>query len=241
MPSPTTSSTTATPVVTSTPKTSASSSSAHTPSANSSTNRLSNGAVAGIVIAVAVGIALITFLVTFFIMRYKQRSKGQRRYRSSEDNELRTPGKKGQTAISKKPFVTEASEGSRTYENYLPQSADDSTVQQKTKAILDQLELHVENFYQKSSSSTPRVDTAQLAVFDSPYLPASLASLLPRSKNKVNVIKHALAFFVTSSILPSSDPARSLLPPEYTLLPNTVTKATSSVPTKAGESYFVSC
>lgn len=235
MPSPTTSSTSATHVVASTPKISASSSSAHTPSANSSTHRLSNGAVAGIVIAVALGIALLTFLVTFFIMRRQQRSQGQRRYRSSEESELRSPKKQDQTTIPKKPLVTEVSEGPGTYENYLPQSADDSTVQQKTKAILDQLELHVENFYRKSSSSTPKIDNAELAVFDSPYLPASLASLLPRSKNRVNVIKHALAQFVTSSISPGSNPAQSLLPPEYALLPNTVTKAMSGVPTKAGE------
>lgn len=219
---------------TTTPK---STSTAHAPSANSSTSgRLSNGVVAGIVIAVAVGIALLTFLVTFIIMRRRQ-SKIKRRYQSSSDSELKTPRRQDQTTTTKKPIVKETSEGSGTYENYLPQSADDSTVQQKTKAILDQLELHVENFYRKSSSSSPKIDDAELAVFDSPYLPSPLASLLPRSKNKVNVIKHALALFVTSSISPSANPARSLLPSEFALLPNTITKSTSSVSAKAGESY----
>ncbi len=141
--------------------------------------------------------------------------------------------------MSKKPFATATSAGSGTYENYLPQSADDKTVQQRVKAILDQFELHIENFYRTSSSSTLKPDNAELAVFHSPYLPASLASLLPRSKNKLNIMKHALAQSVTSSISPSANPARSLLPSEYALLPNTVKKARSSVSTKPGEYRFV--
>lgn len=143
--------------------------------------------------------------------------------------------------MPKKPFVTEASSASGTYENYLPQSADDRTIQQRAKAILDQIELHVENFYRNSSSSAPRPDNAELALFDSPYLPASLTSLLPRSKNRVNIMKHALAQSVTSSISPSAGPARSLLPTEYALLPHTVTSARSGVSTKAGEYFVPSC
>lgn len=224
---------------------SASSSAARASSTTSSTpRRLSNGAVAGIVIAVAAGIALVTFLATFLIMRRQQPSKGKRRHQSSKNSEgfeLRTPGKKDQTSIAKRPFVTEVTDGAGAFESYLPQSADDSIVQQRTKATLDQLELHVENFYQRSSSSTPRIDNGELARFDSPYLPASLAVLLPRSKNSVNVIKHVLALFVTSSISASANPARSLLPSEYALLPNTVTKAMSSVSAKAGEFRFVPC
>lgn len=209
------------------------------PSATASpSNRLSNGAVAGIVVGVALGLALLTFLATFVIMRRQQRSKGKRRYPPSKDSggfELNTPRQQDSTPIPKKPFTTEASGVSGTYENYLPQSADDRTIQQKAKAILDQIELHVENYYRNSSSSASRPDNAELAVFDSPYLPASLASLLPRSKNRVNIMKHALAQSITSSISPSASPARSLLPNEYALLPNTITSARSSVSTKAGE------
>lgn len=208
----------------------------------SPSNRLSNGAVAGIVVGVALGLALLTFLATFVIMRRQQRSKGKRRYPPSKDSggrELDTPRQQDSTPITKKPFTSEASGVSGTYENYLPQSADDRTIQQKAKAILDQIELHVENFYRNSSSSASRPDNGELAVFDSPYLPASLASLLPRSKNRVNIMKHALAQSVTSSISPSASPARSLLPNEYALLPNTITSARSSVSTKAGEYHLI--
>ena len=238
--SPSSPQTSATSVSTTTSQDSASSSSAHTSptnSSNSSPHQLANGAVAGIVIAVALGLSLLTFLATYFLMRRRQQSKGRRRDRSSRDSgelEMKPPRQR-----SKKPFATEASGVSDTYENYLPQSADDRTIHQKTKVVLDQIELHVENFYRNSSSSAPRPDNAQLAVFDSPYLPASLASLLPRSKKKTNIIKHALAQSVTSSISPSASPARSLLPTEYGLLPNTVASAMSTVSTKAGEYRFI--
>lgn len=139
----------------------------------------------------------------------------------------------GSTTTRKKPILTEANGASATYEDYLPQSADDKTIQQRTQSTLDQIELHVENFYRHSSSSALRPDNAELAKFDSPYLPASLATLLPRSNNRRNIMKHALAQSVTSSISPSADPARSFLPTEYTLLPDNGASA------KAGEYRFL--
>lgn len=203
-------------------------------------NRLSNGAVAGIVIGVALGLALLTFLATFLIMR-RRNSKRNRRSRSMRDSrgvELNPPGNRNSTT-PKKPVVTERFGASGTYENYLSQSADDGTIQQKVKSTLDQIELHVENFYRNSSSSAVRPDDAELAVFNSPYLPAPLASLLPRSNNRVNIIKHALAQSITSSISPSASSAHSLLPAEYALLPSTVSSARSSVSNKAGKYRFV--
>lgn len=213
--------------------TSASSHTSPTHSSTPSTDRLANGTVAGIVVGAALGLALLTFLATFLIMRRQKHSKGKQRYGSSKERGgLELEAK----PLPKKPLVTETSDATGTYENYLPQSADDKSIQQKAKATLDQIELHVENFYRNSSSSALRPDNAELVVFDSPYLPTSLASLLPRSKNKVNIMKHALAQYVTSSISPSANPPRSLLPPEFGLLPNTVTSARS---TKAGEYRFV--
>ena len=191
-----------------------------------SNNRLSNGAVAGIVVGVALGLALLTFLATFVIMRRQQRSRSRRSYRPARDSGTY---EMGSTTTRKKPILTEANGASATYEDYLPQSADDKTVQQRTQSTLDQIELHVENFYRHSSSSALRHDNAELTKFDSPYLPASLATLLPRSNNRSNIMKHALAQSVTSSISPSAGPARSFLPTEYTLLPDNGASA------KAGE------
>ncbi|CAF9942007.1 hypothetical protein IMSHALPRED_003148 [Imshaugia aleurites] len=226
-----------------TPSTAAPQKATSSKSTNTSRTSVSSSSTPTSTPGAALGLAILTFLATFVIMRRQQRSKGKRRNQSSKDSgglELNTPQQQQPTPASKTPFVTETSGASGTYENYLPQSADDKTIQQKAKSTLDQIELHVENFYRNSSSSAPRPDNAELAVFDSPYLPAPLTSLLPRSKNKVNIMKHALAQSVTSSISPSASPARSLLPTEYVLLPNTITSARSSVPAKAGSTQIMS-
>lgn len=176
-------------------------------------------------------------------MRRRQHSKGKRSSRSLRDSrglELRAPRHQDPIeAPPKNAFVAETSGASETYEKYVSQSADDDTIKQKAKSTLDQIELHIENFYRNSSSSTVWPDDAELAVYNSPFLPAALASLLPRSKNRVNIMKHALAQSVSSSISPSASSAQSLLPAEYALLPNTVMSARSSVSTKAGEYRFV--
>ena len=192
-------------------------------------HRLSNGTVAGIVVGAAIGIALLTFLATFAIMRRQRQSKNKRRLRFSEDRRgvaLGRPQHQGSTGVS------------RTRDSYLPQSADDRTIQQKVRSTLDQIELHVENFYRNSSSSALRPDNKELAVFDSPHLSASLASLLPHSRNKLSIIKHALVQSVTSSISPTADSARSLIPTEYTLLPSTITSTKSSVTLKPSKDHL---
>ena len=192
-------------------------------------DRLSNGAVAGIVIGAALGLALITFLATFIIMRRQRYSRKKKRSRSAGDSNgfgLDPPRHQG------------TSDASGTYGNHLPQSADDTTIQQKVRSTLDQIELHVENFYH-NSSSTSRPDNVELAKFDSPYLSASLDSLLPRSRNNVNIIKHALAQSVTASISTSVRSTRSLLPTEFTLLPNTITSTRSSVTLKPGQYHLM--
>ena len=207
-------------------------------------NRLSNGAVAGIVIGIALGLSLLTFLVTFFIMRRQRLTKGDRRHRSTKEGggfELNKTRGQDPMTTSGTPSTTVAPTASGTYEAHLPQSADDRTIQQEVRATLDQIELHVENFYRNTSSSSSRPDSANLAVFNSPYLPASLASLLPQAKNRVNLMKHALMQSATSSISPSAGPTRSFLPTEYTSLPSTIASARSSVPAKAGECHFTQC
>ena len=191
-------------------------------------HRLSNGTVAGIVVGAALGLALITFLATFAIMRRQRQSKSKKRSRYSGDGRRvgLPPQHQGSTGVS------------RTHDNHLPQSADDRTIQQKVRSTLDQMELHVENFYRNPSSSTLRPSNGELAVFDSPYLSAPLASLLPHSKNKLNIIKHALVQSVTSALSPTADPTRSLIPTEYTLLPSTITATKSNVTLKPGKYHL---
>ena len=191
-------------------------------------HRLSNGTVAGIVVGAALGLALITFLATFAIMRRQRQSKRQKRSKYSGDGRR----------VGLPPQHQDSTGVSRTHDNYLPQSADDRTIQQKVRSTLDQMELHVENFYRNPSSSTLRPSNGELAVFDSPYLSAPLASLLPHSKNRLNIIKHALVQSVTSALSPTADPTRSLIPTEYTLLPSTITATKSNVTLKPGKYHL---
>ena len=209
---------------------SSNSTSASGPSSSALPNhRLSNGTVAGIVVGVALGLALITFLVTCAVMRRQRQSRNKKRSRLSGDR----------TGVALRPPRHHGPSGaSPTHDNYFPQSADDKTIQQKARSTLDQIELHVENFYRNSSSSAHRPDNRELALFDSPYLSASLASLLPHSRNEVNIIKHALAQSVISSLSLTADSKRSLIPTEYTLLPSAITSTKSSVTLKPGKCHF---
>lgn len=202
-----------------------------------SDHRLTNGTVAGVVIAVAVGFALVTSLATFFITRRRKRSEGRDRHTKSEKSGA--PESKGvrqqeQASKPKVPLMTPMASASAAFENYIPQPADDATVKHNVNTIMDQIELHVENFYQNSSAAPSTRNNAELALFDSPYLAASLASLLPRSKNKTHLVKHALAQHIISSISPTSSHAKSLLPQEFVLLPDAIRSAKTGG--KPGES-----
>ena len=193
-----------------------------------SNHRLTNGIVAGIVIAVAIGFAVVASLTTLFITRRRKDSEGRVRHTQSEKSSASEPqsGKQQeQDSGPKVPFKTPISSAPAVFEKHIPQSADDATVKHNVNTIMDQIELHVENFYQNSPASSSTNYKTELGLFDSPYLVASLASLLPKSKNKTNLVKHALAQHVISSISPTSDYAKSLLPPEFVLLPNTIRSA----------------
>ena len=206
----------------------------HSPSGH----RLSNGAVAGIVVGVAVGLAFLTFLLTFLFMRRRGVSSGKRHHGGSNKRGIPASGSVGQQARGsepKKPLFTETSSGSDSLDNFLPQSADDKTVQNNVTTTLDQIELHVENFYQNTPAPGAGSADAELATFNSPYLPNPLATLLPQTSNKVLLIKHALAHFVSSCISATAGPDWSLLPDDFVLLPSTIRSATSSRSMRPGE------
>ena len=202
----------------------------------SSDHRLANGTVAGIVIGVALGLALVTFLATFMYIRRRSDSatKGKR---GALDTGV--VGQRYQDSESKGPSVTETPSGSASIDSFLPQSADDKTIHTNVKTTLDQIELHVENFYQNAASSSTKFADAELAIFNSPYLPKSLAALLPQTNNQVPLIKHALAYFATSCISTTASPDWSLLPKAFVLLPSAIRAASSTSSTKPGKSFYI--
>ena len=134
-----------------------------------------------------------------------------------------------------KHAVTHIGYGPTSYESYLPQSADDMAIRQRTKNILDQVELHVENFYQNAQNPDSRSTDKELALFNSPQLLEPLPSLLEYSADKVSPIKHALAHLVTSSISMNAKPTESLLPAELLALPNSLALTKPAAQTKPGK------
>lgn len=192
-----------------------------------SESRLSNSAVAGIVIGVGIGLALISSLLTYVILRHRKNSS------KPESGDLRAlrPGDEMQQSSQssrldpKAPLVTQVFNNTSSFEGYLPQSADDRTLQNKVKTTLDQLELHVENFYQNGPGSGSRNMDGAIAMFDSPSLPNQLATLLTQTANATPLIKHALAYYMVSSISLDGSTDSTLLPAEFVLLPSTVDAA----------------
>lgn len=190
---------------------------------------LASGTVAGIAVAVGLGLALATFIATFLVMRRRRTSR-----RKQTVFELADTNRQNSLSEPKKMLATEAPKPSNTLEDYLPQSADDKTVENNVKTMLDQVELYVENFYRNDPGlSSVRLHT-DMAVFNSPHLPNSLATLLLQSTHATFLIKHALAQCITSSISPRSRPGSSLLPDEFILVPTAAESTRNSESKKPG-------
>lgn len=125
---------------------------------------------------------------------------------------------------------------SRVVDDYLPQPADDKTVQTRTKTIFDQIELFVENFCQSKLSSGAGEVSAELSAFDSPNLSKPLVSSLPRVKDAHSLIKHSLVHFIMCQISPATATEKTLLPADLALLFD----ATNVNARKAGQLDFIS-
>ena len=208
-----------------------------TPKSPSQTDgRLPNGSVAGIVIGVAVAVALVTFLITFFVVRQKQMSPSARLHKEPKSHSRRSGGggvgsrygltrHQNQGSQNSEPAPLDALKDLTSYEVHLPQSADDNTLKKRTATVLDQIELHVENFYRKSAVDSVNLTETAIERFDAldtGHLSASLASLVPRAKNILPLIKHTLAHMATSAISTSIQPKWSLLPNDLALIPRAV-------------------
>ena len=221
------------------PRATSTSTHAPTPKPTShSDNRLSNGTVAGIVIGVAIGLALLTFLITFFIMRHKQGSRGKRHQKGAlEQTPLESGSMRNQNKSSKPkvPMVAETAIGSGSYESFLPQSADDRTVQNRARTLLDQIEDHVDSFYVDGRDPQIALREADVKTFDSAHLSDSLVNLLPRTRKVIPILKHALCHTATSAISTNSQSRWPLLPDEFVLLPQAIASSKHNESTKPGE------
>ncbi|KAK5129853.1 hypothetical protein LTR08_002761 [Meristemomyces frigidus] len=176
------------------------------------------GALAGGIVGAALAAALLSILITVLCMRARnttQAESSRRRRRSHRSNSGNSPG------LLAGPEKTVSAIDERLWEQYLPQSLDDRTVQRLLKGLFDQLQLHVENFYQAGHVKVDQDVAATLAELQTPYLPGSVATTITSSRSSMPVIKHCLVYMVTQSIV-NTGYKHCLLPTEYTIVASNV-------------------
>lgn len=110
--------------------------------------------------------------------------------------------------------------------NYIPTPADDKTVESRILTVFDHLALHVENYYTSSPPSNSESEhlsrcAAMLSNYNSPFLPAPVASLLSQSNDREPIIKHCLVQSLISATFhaapsTSGSEVTSFLPPPFT-------------------------
>lgn len=194
---------------------------------------LKPGVVAGVVVGVAIGVAILAVLATFLTMRQVRRNRGRRGGHGFP--EQRSIGKSDGSTEGKQPLTRDVSVGRPALEDFLPQAADDRTVQSKTKTILDQIELFVENFCQAQPSSHAGILSPELSSFGSPSLHGPLPELLKQSQDATPIIKHVLANYIVTAISTGNSPQDTLLPTEFSLFLNRVMTNGTHTTKKAGE------
>ena len=211
---------------------------ATTDTSNPSSNRLTNGTVAGIVVAVAIGLALITFLLTFLIMRRRRTATSSHRQNDSSNGYALQSWKGAQHTSQrerKEPLITGSTKRPNDMPGYLKESADDSTVRKNVGTLLDQLDLHVENFYSdEAGSNIQKIDIAKVSLFETSKLSRPLVDSLKQTSEARLFIRHALTYYTTSAISCGDRTGSSLLPDEFTGLPRNLMRNDSKDASKSG-------
>lgn len=112
--------------------------------------------------------------------------------------------------------------GGKTWEKHLPQSESDHTIRNLANRTLDQIELHVENYY-KDTMTMPLNDGAKSNFEDleDAYLDRPMLELIQQTDRPTVVIKHCVASLIISKITAGSGRANtngSFLPAEFMVL-----------------------
>ncbi|KXT18341.1 hypothetical protein AC579_933 [Pseudocercospora musae] len=170
-------------------------------SATSSTGKpgggASSGAIAGAAVGAAVGAALIAFLLTFSLCVRKRRTE-----------------QRGGVFMTEKPSPAHA------WDAFLPQSADDGTIQRSVNALYSQIDMHVENYYSSNAMASISAESrAALQKVDGGTMSTSIEELMRKSTTPLPIIKHCFAYTILSRLSPTAQGEHSLLPPELGRLP----------------------
>lgn len=186
-------------------------------SSKASSSGVGTGAAIGGIIAAVVGGLLIGFVATFLFLRHRKRSHQHRRSKKRRGSEKQVPPSFSPTHDDSTPWKY-------AWESHLPQPVDDNALRLRLRTLFHQAELHVENFYTDTKSSTwaGSVVERELSAFDSGHLPAPLVTMMQQTRSKGTIIKHSLTHFILAKISTGSSSSASFLPMEYTALPAVV-------------------
>jgi hypothetical protein len=121
--------------------------------------------------------------------------------------------------------------GRKTWEHHLPQAESDQAVRSTVSRTLDQIEMHVENFYQdKISRHLSASADLSIREFDCGHLSGPLLNLMRSSSRPTSLIKHCLTDIILSRIDLSTASGSSFLPNSMMALAHS-----SSAQTKPGK------
>lgn len=126
------------------------------------------------------------------------------------------------------------------WQRLIPQAIDDEAMSNVTKSLLDQVSLHVDNFYARKTVQIPDSKLEHFAKIDTNLLPGPLAELMTDLDMQLPAIEHCVAFILTTKLMPGSDASESLLPPHLAILPRQLAPNSSDEKEVLGE-YPLTC
>ena len=186
---------------------------------NNASSGFSAGKLAGGIVGGAIAGAILGFLLAYFIMSSRRR-KHHRQHSSTESKKHEEIALAGPETVS-----APLTHPQRAWELHLPQPADDTKLRQGVRTLYDNLELHIENFYtdSRTTSSSQTTDDniwrAALQKLGTPYLPVPLESLSQQAEAMTVIINHCLAYLVISGIDAHIESRFPFLPEEVTAVP----------------------
>lgn len=101
------------------------------------------------------------------------------------------------------------------WQKHLPQEKDDGTITKAVKTIFDQIQMHVEGFY----NSKPRKLSGSAASALDRVSPDGLSRKLSKAPDSLPILEGILIRWIVHRISLRSDAGESFLPSEYTKIP----------------------
>lgn len=185
--------------------------------------------LAGAIVGSIIGASLVTFLVTFvFFGKRKQQRNSSPHRRGDGTASTRRRTSKGHASVGEKPS---SRSDTLDWQAYLPQSADDRSIQNAVKTLFDQIELHVDNYYRKANVEPDDHTCQVLSQLDTHGLPGPIVNLMQDPRVALQVIKHCIGAMLIARMSPGLSPAGSLLPAYLAAAPSKV----ETLPTPSGE------